>query len=222
MILTIQNQLNQNRSYLQGSFILSPLGTQTATSMQLYPLSKDASLLYDCRQQNVSVSDGVSAYIGEDAVSYLTQLASSLGSAVVGFIGSPSPSYTILVGSKDSNGNTQANTADALGNLQTSPTSLYTNITGNATTTIKSASGKLHGIILNNASTSGTIVLYDNTAGSGTKIGTLTIGSVLSGLLGAAGIPNPIHLPYHGTIFNTGLTIVTSGSSSNDITILYQ
>ena len=51
----------------------------------------------------------------------------------------------------------------------------YTNITGQATTTIKSGSGVLHTICVNTAAATETITIYDNTAGSGTKIGTATV-----------------------------------------------
>lgn len=76
-----------------------------------------------------------------------------------------------------------------------------TNLTGEATTTVKSSAGFLGKIVINNAVASATITIYDNTAASGTKIGTVT----LPATLGA-----PVVLNYEVT-FSTGLTIVTTG-----------
>jgi hypothetical protein len=98
----------------------------------------------------------------------------------------------------------------------------YRNITGNATTTVKSGAGMLQAVIINNASTNGTVTVYDNTAGSGAKIATVQIGSPSGGLLSTSGIPNPASLPALNVKFSTGLTVVTAGSSSNDITVIYK
>lgn len=98
----------------------------------------------------------------------------------------------------------------------------YQNLTGNGTTVVKSGAGILRAISINNNTTGGTITLYDNTAGSGTKIMTLQIGSPSGGLLSSSGLPGPITLPALDIRFNTGLTIVTTGSSSNNITAFYR
>jgi len=50
----------------------------------------------------------------------------------------------------------------------------YQNITTNTTTTVKSGPGFLHTICLNTAAANGTVTVYDNSAGSGTKIATIT------------------------------------------------
>ena len=84
----------------------------------------------------------------------------------------------------------------------------YTNITGQATTTIKSGAGVLHKVCINTPAATGTITIYDNTAGSGTKIATIT----------AYASTNPC-LSYDAA-FSTGLTVVTATASS-DITISY-
>lgn len=84
----------------------------------------------------------------------------------------------------------------------------YTNITSATTTTVKSGAGFLHGITVNTAAAGGVITLYDNTAGSGTKIGTITFPATL--------LANQLPLPYD-IKFTTGLTIVTSAST--DLTI---
>lgn len=89
----------------------------------------------------------------------------------------------------------------------------FANITTATTTTVKSGAGVLHGYVVNTDAASGTITFYDNTAGSGTKIGTIT---------------NPVTLLQMGPLpsgpidiaFSTGLTIVTTGTQ--DITVSYR
>ena len=85
---------------------------------------------------------------------------------------------------------------------------LYANINSNATTVVKHVPGKLHSIVVNTVSaSSNTCTIYDNTAGSGTKIGTLstlTAGTYL-----------------YDVMFNTGLTIVTATGTAPDITVCY-
>jgi hypothetical protein len=85
----------------------------------------------------------------------------------------------------------------------------YANITTDATTTVKSSSGILHSICFNKPTATEVITLYDNTAASGTIIGTITIPAS----------PMPICLTYDIN-FITGLTIVTATATS-DITISY-
>jgi hypothetical protein len=88
----------------------------------------------------------------------------------------------------------------------------YTNITANATTTIKSGAGYLASILVgNHGSTGDVITLYDNTAASGTKIGTFTT------LIGAA--PSVIEI---NTGFTTGLTAVTATGVAFDLTFIYR
>jgi len=87
----------------------------------------------------------------------------------------------------------------------------YANITTATTTTVKSGSGYLNGLIINKGVAAATITIYDNTAGSGTLIGTITFGAALLG-------DPPIPVPYNIN-FTTGLTIVTSGAT--DLTISY-
>jgi len=77
------------------------------------------------------------------------------------------------------------------------------------TTVIKSGSGILHSITFNKPVATGVITIYDNTAGSGTKLGTITIPAN----------PQPMTLIYDLT-FSTGLTIVTA-TAAQDITVTY-
>jgi hypothetical protein len=86
----------------------------------------------------------------------------------------------------------------------------YTNIAGAATTAVKSGKGTLKSIAVNKAVANGVITIYDNTAGSGTKIATITHPATL--------LQNQYDLHY-GVNFTTGLTIVTS--AADDITVTY-
>jgi hypothetical protein len=86
----------------------------------------------------------------------------------------------------------------------------YQNITGDATTTVKSGPGVLHAITLNAPTATETITIYDSTAGSGIKIGTVTVPSS----------PQPVTLHYDVS-FWFGLTIVTATATS-DITVSFQ
>lgn len=81
----------------------------------------------------------------------------------------------------------------------------YSNITTGTTTTVKSGSGVLKRITINTTA-AGAITVYDNTAGSGTKIATFPSSAVVG--------------TYEfGVKFSTGLTIVTAAAS--DITVAY-
>lgn len=86
----------------------------------------------------------------------------------------------------------------------------FRNIAGAATTVVKSGAGTLVGIVVNKAVASGVITIYDNTAASGTKIGTITNPGTL--------LHSQISL-VHGLAFGTGLTVVTS--AADDITVIY-
>ncbi len=96
----------------------------------------------------------------------------------------------------------------------------YLNITGNDTEVVKSGSGVLRGISINNNNTGGEITIYDNTAASGTKIATIKVATPSGGLLSSSGLQGANFLSFTAE-FTTGLTVVTSGSSDNDITVLY-
>lgn len=81
-----------------------------------------------------------------------------------------------------------------------------TNITTATTTTVKSGAGFLHAITINTTA-AGTITIYDNTAGSGTKIGIIKASVVEQTLT-------------YNVSFTTGLTIVTAAAS--DITVSWR
>ena len=94
--------------------------------------------------------------------------------------------------------------------LPVQPSYLYNNVTGQATATLKTGAGVLHTITFNTPVATETVTLFDNTAGSGTKIGTITVPAS----------PMPVTLTYD-VAFTTGLTIVTATASS-DITVSYR
>ena len=87
----------------------------------------------------------------------------------------------------------------------------YRNITSATTTVVKTGTGALMGVIVNAAVASGTITIYDNTAGSGTTIATITYPATL--------LANHNVFPYFCK-FTTGLTIVTTGTAN--ITVVYK
>lgn len=102
-------------------------------------------------------------------------------------------------------------------NIDLAQASTYTNITGNATTTVKTGSGVLTGLLIGDNTTNGTVTVYDNTAGSGTKIlGPIQIGTPSGGLLSTSGQQGPVFLPVY-IPFTTGCTVVTAGSSNNSV-----
>jgi len=87
----------------------------------------------------------------------------------------------------------------------------YSNVAGAATTAVVTGKGVLQRIVVNKAVANGVITVYDNTAASGTKIGTITHPATLLASQ---------YVQEFGVRFTTGLTVVTS--AADDITIVYQ
>lgn len=86
--------------------------------------------------------------------------------------------------------------------------STYANISGAATSVLKSSQGVLERVCVNTPA-AGTVTIYDNTSATGTKIGTITLTtSSLNSCLD------------YGATFRTGLTVVTSAAA--DITVTFQ
>lgn len=83
----------------------------------------------------------------------------------------------------------------------------YANIASATTTTVKSGAGFLHCLTINTTA-AGAITIYDNTAGSGTKIATIAASPVIGSTF------------KFDVSFGTGLTIVTAAAS--DITVSYR
>lgn len=86
----------------------------------------------------------------------------------------------------------------------------YLNITGDATTLVKTGTGVLYAITINAPTATEVITLYDGLSTAGTKIGTITIPAS----------PMPVSLHYNAS-FQTGLTIVTATATS-DITVTFR
>lgn len=83
----------------------------------------------------------------------------------------------------------------------------FTNITTATTTTVKSGAGVLHTVCVNSLGTvASSTTIYDNTAGSGTKIATLNTLALLG-------------CQTYDVAFATGLTVVTTGTIAPDVTI---
>lgn len=89
--------------------------------------------------------------------------------------------------------------------------SSYKNISTGTTTLVKGSPGTLQRIIMNKPLIGGVITIYDNTAGSGTKIGTITL-PVLT-------LTEDVWCIDYGCAFTTGLTIVTGNAM--DVTVIY-
>jgi hypothetical protein len=88
----------------------------------------------------------------------------------------------------------------------------YSRINSQATTVVKAGSGVLNTITLSTVGISGTINVFDNTAGSGTVIFSYT--------QGAAALAAPVTLNLN-VRFSIGLTIVT-GTANPDMTVSYK
>lgn len=86
--------------------------------------------------------------------------------------------------------------------------SSHTNITTDTNTVVKSSPGTFTGLIVNTAGTSSTATVYDNTACSGTKIGTFSTTAQTAITFGVAA--------------STGICVTTAGSAAADITILWR
>jgi hypothetical protein len=89
----------------------------------------------------------------------------------------------------------------------------YSNITTATTTTIKSGAGFLHAITIMTPVANSVITIYDNTAASGNKIGTITLPAAITN-------QGPISVPVNVS-FTTGLTVVTATAAS-DLTVSYR
>lgn len=77
------------------------------------------------------------------------------------------------------------------------------------TTVVKTSAGILHTITFNKPVATGVITIYDNTAASGTVIGTITVPAS----------PQPVTLEFD-VAFGTGLTITTA-TAAQDITVSF-
>lgn len=109
----------------------------------------------------------------------------------------------------------RSSTIQRLGQMYTVPQSF--NVTSNTTTTLKYGAGNLHAIVINKLGTGGnTLTIYDNTTGTGTTIGTLTMTK------GTQASDIPTSIDYKALPFSTGLTIVTATGTIGNYTIIYE
>lgn len=85
----------------------------------------------------------------------------------------------------------------------------FSNITTNTTTIIRRGTGVLHAVVINiKGAAANTITIYDNSTGSGTKIGTID-STVQPGTF------------LFDALFTNGLTIVTATGTPADITVTF-
>lgn len=87
----------------------------------------------------------------------------------------------------------------------------FLNITAAAptTTVVKTGAGILHTLTFTKPVATGVVTIYDNTAASGTIVGTITVPAS----------PQPVTLVFDAAL-STGLTIVTA-TAAQDITVTY-
>ena len=244
---TITN-LNVSSATYNGQTIAS--GASYTVTFDQTAFATDGPLLVDLALGYAAVTINSKTLSGPAAATLLIQMTLISFSGIINesiperamLAGSKDPNGNIIPIKIDSNGNLYTNCQPKYNSSLPTPSSgdridcqvnqfgeaavqfrnQYSNIVGNSTTTVKSGSGRLHGIMINKNWTGGTATIYDNTAGSGTKIATIDFGSPSGGLLSTTGLPTPTMIGPLGLEFSTGLTVVTSGSSSNNITILYQ
>lgn len=86
--------------------------------------------------------------------------------------------------------------------------SSFANVATNTTLTIKSGAGALDAVCVNSGGVTSGATVYDNTSASGAKIATLQTGA-------------QVCLRY-GLAFINGLTIITTGLTAADITVIYK
>lgn len=90
------------------------------------------------------------------------------------------------------------------------PSYQYLNITGQATTLVRTGNGVLHTVCFNKPTATETVAMYDGVSAAGTLMGTITIPAS----------PMPVCLTYD-VAYGAGLTFVTATASS-DITVSYR
>lgn len=113
------------------------------------------------------------------------------------------PLITSVVGQATANGESESLDVTQAANL-------YSNITSNTSTVVKSGAGIFHSITVNNPGTAESLTIFDNTSCSGTKIGTSN-----------ALVASQTTLTYD-VKFSTGLCITSAGTTAGDWTISYR
>ena len=87
----------------------------------------------------------------------------------------------------------------------------YLNVTTSTNTQVKSSRGVFLGLSVNTPQAGDTASVYDNTACSGTLIGTFSTAAI--------GVITPAP---GGVAFSTGLCVTTSGATPANVTVLYK
>ena len=105
---------------------------------------------------------------------------------------------------------TSGNPIDYTGADQVYSSDAYLNITTKTSTQVKTGAGTLARIVINKAGSADTLALYDNSACSGTLIGTITV---------AASVNNSIT---YSAAFGAGLCIISGGTTAGDYTVVYR
>ena len=96
------------------------------------------------------------------------------------------------------------------GTISTTGSNSFTHIsTATTTNGIKSGAGTLVAIVINQAGTSSTATIFDNTTATGTTIGVLDCSSRIGDI-------------QYNAAFSTGLSIITTGSPAPDLTIIWR
>jgi len=85
----------------------------------------------------------------------------------------------------------------------------YQHINSNATTVVKAAPGFLHSIVVNQAGSSWVAEIFDSTSASGTIVANSINISLVTSFI-------------YDITLNTGITIVTSGTTPGDITVVWR
>jgi hypothetical protein len=90
----------------------------------------------------------------------------------------------------------------------------YVEITGKGNNVIKSAPGQLNNIVVTNAGTAWTFIIYDNT--------TCTGSAIIVGGGGAITVPTAPFVYQFNLQTNTGLCITTGGTTAGSMTVGYR
>lgn len=142
MILKLINNTAVIKTYASGAVTLPASSNVTVSVANQLATAVDGNLFSDVTQSNVSVSDNVNIFVGNDALSYLNRLISTqvnlndsssngitstsinskqrldINSSSEGVDGSAAPYGTTQMGGKDGGGNLQSIATDTSGNQQ--------------------------------------------------------------------------------------------------------
>lgn len=167
--------------------------------------TKAASLSVAPATDSVGTAGSASStvYTVQGVASMTPVQVSGAGASGAAVTGNP----VLTAGSDGTNARTLA--TDTAGRLRPAVYS-YGRVTTLSSTTIKSGSGILRAVNIQYTGVAHTLVLYDNTASSGTQIAAITIPA------GSSLVP----LPYN-IAFSTGLT-AQFGTAAGDVTIMYE